>query len=122
MESDRRKKFWNDDSCDDAVAVEDLWCARYDSRPELKAKDPKGSAESERRRSAWRAGDAVSGRRWSVEMWTNRHRWRGLEVHFRTSCCSIGLLHLEDAVQGRLSHAPELSGFRWRNSWRHGGD
>lgn len=55
MESDRRKKFWNDDSCDDAVAVEDLWCARYDSRPELKAKDPKGSAESERRRSAWRA-------------------------------------------------------------------
>ena len=27
-----------------------LWCARYDSRPLLKAKEPSGRAESERRR------------------------------------------------------------------------
>lgn len=30
-----------------------LWCARKDSRPELYAKDPRGSAESERRRRLW---------------------------------------------------------------------
>lgn len=28
-------------------------CARYDSRPEEKAKEPRGRAESERRRRAW---------------------------------------------------------------------
>lgn len=31
-------------------------CARKDSRPEEKAKDPRGRAESESRRREWRAG------------------------------------------------------------------
>lgn len=40
-------------------------CARYDSRPLLKAKAPRGRAESERRRRKWvgeprGAGDVVS--------------------------------------------------------------
>lgn len=39
-------------------------CARYDSRPEEKAKEPRGRAESERRRRAWdgREGGRGGGR------------------------------------------------------------
>jgi hypothetical protein len=36
-----------------------LWCARYDSSPEEKAKEPSGSAESERRKRKWREGFGV---------------------------------------------------------------
>jgi hypothetical protein len=54
VDSERRRKVWNAESCD-ADAGEGLWCARYDSRPLLKANEPSGKAESARRRSAWSA-------------------------------------------------------------------
>jgi hypothetical protein len=54
VERERRKKMANEGSCE-ADGGEGLWCARYDSNPLLKAKDPSGSAESERRRRAWSA-------------------------------------------------------------------
>ena len=38
------------------LGPEMLWCARKDSRPELKAKEPSGRAESERSRRLWRDG------------------------------------------------------------------
>jgi len=38
------------------VERRDLLCARKDSRPLLKAKEPRGRAESESRRRAWRVG------------------------------------------------------------------
>jgi hypothetical protein len=41
-------------SCD-AEGGDGLWCARYDSRPLLKAKEPRGRAESASRSKAWRA-------------------------------------------------------------------
>jgi len=54
VDKDSRRKVWNEGSCE-AEGGDGLWCARYDSSPLLKAKDPKGSAESARRSKAWRA-------------------------------------------------------------------
>lgn len=36
-----------------------FWCARKDSRPEEKAKEPRGRAESERRRRVWYSGEVM---------------------------------------------------------------
>lgn len=55
VDSERRRNVSKEGSCE-ADGGEGLWCARYDSRPLLKANDPRGSAESERSRSACRAG------------------------------------------------------------------
>ena len=41
------------------------WCARYDSRPDEKANEPKGRAESERRSRGWDgSGVGLSGTDW----------------------------------------------------------
>lgn len=51
VDSDNRRKVLKSDSCD-ADGGESLWCARYDSRPLLNAKEPSGSAESDNRSRA----------------------------------------------------------------------
>lgn len=55
VDRDRRRKVLNSGSCD-ADGGDSLWCARYDSRPLLKANEPSGSAESDKRSRAWSAG------------------------------------------------------------------
>jgi hypothetical protein len=51
VESESRRKVWNEGSCD-AEGGDSLWCARYDSSPLLKANEPSGKAESARRSRA----------------------------------------------------------------------
>lgn len=51
---ERRRKVLKSGSCD-ADGGDSLWCARYDSRPLLKANEPSGSAESDSSSRAWRA-------------------------------------------------------------------
>lgn len=46
VDNDRRRKVLNSANCD-ADGGDSLWCARYDSRPLLKANEPSGSAESD---------------------------------------------------------------------------
>jgi hypothetical protein len=54
VESERRRNVWKAGICD-AEGGDGLWWARYDSRPLLKAKEPRGRAESASRSRAWRA-------------------------------------------------------------------
>ena len=54
VDSERRRNVLNEGNCD-ADGGDNLWWARYDSRPLLKANDPRGRAESARRSSAWSA-------------------------------------------------------------------
>ena len=54
VDNERRRNVLKAGTCD-ADAGDGLWCARYDSKPLLKANEPRGRAESARRRRAWRA-------------------------------------------------------------------
>jgi hypothetical protein len=72
VHSERRRKAWNDGTWD-AEGGDGRWCARYDSKPLLKAKEPKGRAESERRSNAWRAVRGLMMRRLEPIEATDRH-------------------------------------------------
>lgn len=101
VESDKRRKVWNAGNCD-ADGGDGLWCARYDSRPLLKAKEPSGRAESARRRSAWRAMRVRSWEGGSVAITDLRHL-RVTMVSLRHCPGSVGLLHPVAVSRDRLS-------------------
>jgi hypothetical protein len=132
VESDRRRNVWNRGSCD-ADGGDDLWCARYDSRPLLKAKDPSGRAESASRRSAWSAVQPLARRDSCIlAATTDPCHCKAWEAQARHRYESTALSHHGDAFRDRLSHLSETAG-RWRwKSWsrycrcagfeaRHGG-
>ena len=54
VDNERRRNVLKAGNCD-ADAGDGLWCARYDSKPLLKANEPRGRAESASRRRAWSA-------------------------------------------------------------------
>lgn len=78
------------------------WCARYDSRPDEKANEPKGRAESERRSRGWDgSGAGLSGIDWVevevscarvAESWASRRAISSLRV------CSSALVVIEVAL------------------------
>jgi hypothetical protein len=112
VDSDRRRKVWKADS-----GWDDLWCARYDSNPLLKANEPNGRAESARRSSAWSASMIlVCACRDSCD--TDLRR-AALLLH--GGPVSAGLWHREDAPQDLLSHLSATAGLQKAKSWRRVG-
>lgn len=77
----------------------DGWCARYDSRPLEKANEPRGRAESERSRRAWRDGDCDGvgcGRAGGV--WRERWAFRVARWVSRSAISSSSLVEEGDWV------------------------
>jgi hypothetical protein len=137
VDSDKRRKVWKAGNCD-AEGGDGLWCARYDSRPLLKAKEPSGRAESASRRRAWRAIDAVRhAQEEGCIAITDPHRLPATKVSRRHGRDSAGLRHLVDVVRGLISRLGVLldlemvvssracgedaarEGYLQRWAWRH---